>query len=93
MGVANWPAYAGYSLCVQVRWDGERCPFYRVAGCPLFRGFQCIEVYMYIRSGQSQVSVISWASAVEGCPLSGVPLYIMELVDSISRDEPDVPKT
>ena len=29
---------------------------------------------MEIRSGLSQVSVISWVSAVEGCPLSGVPL-------------------
>ena len=45
MGVANCPFYVGYSLCVQARWDGERCPFYGVAGCPLFRGFQCIEVY------------------------------------------------
>ena len=30
--------------------------------------------FMYIRSGQSQVSIISWASAVEGCPLGRVPL-------------------
>ena len=44
-GVANCPFYAGYSLCAQARWDGERCPFYGVAGCPLFRDFQCIEVY------------------------------------------------
>ena len=26
-------------------------------------------------SGLSELSVISWVSAVEGCPLSGVPLY------------------
>ena len=27
------------------------------------------------QSGLSELSVTSWASAVEGCPLSGVPLY------------------
>ena len=30
---------------------------------------------MEIRSRQSQVSVLSWVSAIEGCPLRGVPLY------------------
>ena len=30
---------------------------------------------MEIRSGYSELSVISQVSAVEGCPLSGVPLY------------------
>ena len=28
------------------------------------------------QSGVSELSVISWVSAVEGCPLSRVPLYI-----------------
>ena len=28
------------------------------------------------QSGLSELSVISWVSAVQGCPLSGVPLYI-----------------
>jgi len=28
------------------------------------------------QSGLSELSVISWVSAVEGCPLSGVPLYL-----------------
>ena len=27
-------------------------------------------------SGLSELSVISWVSAIHGCPLSGVPLYI-----------------
>jgi len=31
------------------------------------------------RSGLSELSVISWVSAVEGCPLSGVPLYYVAL--------------
>ena len=31
---------------------------------------------MEIQSGQSQVSVLSRVSTVEGCPLSGVPLYM-----------------
>ena len=29
------------------------------------------------QSGPEGLSVISWVSAVEGCPLSGVPLYIL----------------
>ena len=32
---------------------------------------------MEIQSGHSELSVISQVSAVEGCPLSGVPLYIL----------------
>ena len=27
------------------------------------------------QSGLSELSAISWVSAVEGCPLSGIPLY------------------
>ena len=27
------------------------------------------------QSGLSELSVISWVSAIQGCPLSGVPLY------------------
>ena len=34
VSVANWPANAGYSLCAQSL-DGERCPFYGVAGCEI----------------------------------------------------------
>ena len=30
---------------------------------------------------RSGLSVISWVSAVEGCPLNGVPLYTKMLVD------------
>ena len=27
------------------------------------------------QSGLSELSIISWVSTVEGCPLSGVPMY------------------
>ena len=49
--------------------NGQKFPFYGVAGCTsaIQRGFQCMEIL----SGQSQVSVISWVSTVEGY---GVPL-------------------
>ena len=30
------------------------------------------------QSGLSELSVISWVSAVEGCPLSRVPLYSLD---------------
>ena len=35
------------------------------------------------QSGLSKLSVISWVSAIQGCPLSGVPLYL-------STDAPDL---
>ena len=46
------------------------------------------------QSGLSELSVISWVSAIEGCPLSGVPLYIMAnasitAVDLIQRKKLD----
>ena len=31
-------------------------------------------------SAHSELSVISWVSAVEGCPLSGAPLYSIQKV-------------
>ena len=44
VGVANCLSYVGYSLCASMLGQ-RRCLFYGVAGCPLFRDFQCIEVY------------------------------------------------
>ena len=38
---------------------------------------------MEIQSGHSELSVISQVSAVEGCPLSGVPLYVLVLLQPI----------
>ena len=32
------------------------------------------------QSELSELSIISWVSAIEGCSLSGVPLYIPSLV-------------
>ena len=52
--------------------DQNKCPLYGIAGCPLLRGFEYVEL---IQSGHSELSVISQVSAVEGCPLSRVPLY------------------
>ena len=51
-------------------WEHEKCPLYRVAGCLLPRVSKSIEK----QSGLSELSVILWVSAVEGCPLSRVPL-------------------
>ena len=71
-------------------WDRENCPLYGVAGCPLFRDCLSIEgngraikdtlslrsnQVSFGQSGLSGLSVISWVSAIQGCPLSGVPLY------------------
>ena len=47
-----------------------KCPlYYEVAGCPLLRGLECIEVYGDIQSGHSELSVISQVFAVQGCLL------------------------
>ena len=32
---------------------------------------------MEMQSGLSELSAISWVSAIEGCPLSEVPLYVV----------------
>ena len=55
-------------------WDRENCPLYGVAGCPLFRGCLSIEVNGRTVRTFRFVRYI-WVSAVEGYPLSGVPLY------------------
>ena len=45
------------------------------------RGFECIEVYGdTIQHLQSSHVIIMHLPAVEGCPLSGVPLYNIMLV-------------
>ena len=65
------------SLQHRLEWDQSKCWLYGIAGCPLMRGFE-YKVYMEIQSRYSELSVISQVSAIEGCPLSGVPLYILE---------------
>ena len=46
----------------------------RYSGCPLLRGLNVLKS-MEIQSRHSEVSVIMQVSTVEGCLLSGVPLY------------------
>ena len=66
------PLNRGRQVLFAHNWGRENCPLYGVAGCPLFRGWLSIEV----NEGKSGLSefVISSVSAVEGCPLSWVPL-------------------
>ena len=49
--------------------DCNSCPLYKVAGLSTIQGLE-----LEGQSVLSELSVISWVSAVEGCPLSGVPL-------------------
>ena len=51
------------------------CPLYGVAGCPLWRGSECIRKSVEKQSGPESFSVILQVSVDEGCLLSGVPLY------------------
>ena len=50
------------------------CPLYGVTRCPLWR-VPNVWKFMEKQSGPKSLFVISQVSAVEGCPLSGVPLY------------------
>ena len=43
------------------------------------------------QSGLSELSIISWMSAFEGCPLSGVPLYCVQPLVCLMRYQPWVP--
>ena len=54
---------------LSIDWDQESCPLYRVPGCLLFRGCLSIEVNGR-QSGLSELSILSWVSAIEGCPLN-----------------------
>ena len=45
MGVAKWPLCRGRSLSRKLKRDKSKCPLYRIAGRPLLRGLECIEVY------------------------------------------------
>ena len=62
-------------VCVQMG-GKESCSLYTLAGCPLFRGCLSIEVNGR-QSGLSELSVISWVSAVEESLLSGVILFVI----------------
>ena len=55
-------AQSGHKLVSVIRYSGESAT-------------EGVGMSMEIRSGHSELSVISQVSAVEGCPLSGIPLY------------------
>ena len=63
----------GHLLLRRLILDQNWCPLYRIAGCLLLRGLNILKS-MEIWSGHSEMSIISQASAVEGCPFSRVPL-------------------
>ena len=66
----------GCSLLRRLERDQSKCPLYGIAGCLLLRGLNILKSdSMEIQSGHLELSVISQVPAVEGCPLSGVPLY------------------
>ena len=67
--VDECPLNRGHKVLLAYNWDRENCPLYGVVGCPLFRG--CLSIKVNGQSGLSELSVILWVSAVEGCPLSG----------------------
>ena len=80
VGVANWTLW-DCSLLRRLKWDQSKCPVYGIAGCPLLRGFEYIEVYgNTIRIFR----IIPWlyrrCLLLRGvCMLSGLPLYIVAL--------------
>ena len=70
MGVANSVMRGNLLLC-KLKWDQNKCPLYGVAGCVRSSGVSNVLKSMEIRSGLSELSIISQVSAVEECPLSG----------------------
>ena len=75
VGVAKCPLCEVICYCTGSNGTEIRVLLYRIAGCPLLRDFECIEVYGdTVRTLILEMSVISQVSAIEGCPLSGVPL-------------------
>ena len=71
--VNECPLNRGHEVLFAYNWNCENCRLYGVVGCPLFRGCVTIEV-----NGRTVGKFgISWVSAVEGCLLSGVPLYLV----------------
>ena len=73
VGVAKLSVMRGCSLLHRLERDQSKCLLYGIAECPLLRGLNILKS-MEIQSGHSELSVMSQVSAVEGCPLSGVPL-------------------
>ena len=64
----------GYSLLCRLKRDQSKCMFVMNSGVSAVEGGLSILKSMEIQSGHSELSVISQVSAIEGCPLSGVPL-------------------
>ena len=69
VAVANCPLYEVVYCCAG---SNETKVSVGIAGCPLLRGFECIEVYGDVIRTFRIVDIISQVSAIEGCPLSGV---------------------
>ena len=59
--------------------DSKNCPLYRVAKCPLFKDCLIMEVNGRRVGTFRELSVMLWVSAVEGCPLSRIPMYQEQL--------------
>ena len=77
VGVAQLSVMQGCSLLHRLEWDQNKCPLCRTAGCPLLRGFEYTEVYgNIIRTFRIQCPLYRRCPPVEGCLLSGVPLYM-----------------
>ncbi len=61
----------GFLVLRVYNWGRNYCPLHGVRYSGVFDVLKSMEK----RLGLSELSVISWVSAVEGRPLSGVPLY------------------
>ena len=64
-GVANCLLHGGFFTQKSI-WGTIYCPFYRVAGCPLYRGYACMDFIGKIIGTQRFVVYIK--AAIEGCP-------------------------
>ena len=75
-GVANCPLHVFFYMRKSI-WGTFYCVLYVVAGCLLWRGYTCMDLIGKTIRTQRFVRYIE-VPAVEGCPLSGVSLYISQ---------------
>ena len=79
MGVAKVSVERGLLVLRVYNWGWITVRYTEQRGVR-YSGVSDVLKSMEKRSGLSELSVISWVSAIEGCPLSGAPLYFLSFM-------------
>ena len=78
-GCGKLSVMRGFFPTLKSIWDWFYCPLYGVAGCPFWRGYERTELHDKT-IGTCEFVRYNVLSVVEGCPLSGVPLYALSFL-------------